>query len=193
MRWYNDLAVRTSHSAWLFVMSAVFAFGSLSFVFMNINVAFEPVVGAQMFDFQNNLTTTQIYEQLQNYTEETFALYYAFLFIDFYFPFFAGLVLAAAAAFSWRYLMPARYERIKARNLFALFLLPTLFDWGENLFAITVVGAYPDMLQWAASGLVLCKKAKLATVMLANLVTGLSLVLCALKWLGAKAGLFKSP
>ena len=182
MRWYNDLVVRVSHSAFLWLMSTVFAFGSLFFVFMNINVPFEHAVGAQMFDFQNELTVEQIFAQLPYYDEHVRALYNAFLFIDFYFPFFAGLTLAAAAAFAWRILAPGFYENFRNRNLFALFLIPTLFDWSENLSAIVVVGAWPDELTWAATALVLFKKGKLATVMLLNLVTGVSLVAAALKW-----------
>jgi hypothetical protein len=182
MRWYNDLVVRVSHSAFLWLMSAVFAFGSLFFVFMNINVPFEHAVGAQMFDFQNELTVEQIFAQLPYYDEQVRALYKAFLFIDFYFPFFAGLSLAAAAACACRFLAPGFYDNVRSRSLFALFLIPTLFDWSENLSAIAVVGAYPDELTWAATLLVLFKKGKLTTVMLLNVITGLSLVAAALKW-----------
>lgn len=191
MRWYNDLVIRTSESPWLFVNSAVFAFGSLAFVFLNINVPFEAIVGAQMFDFQNNLTTEQIFIQLEHYDESAKALYHAFLFIDFYFPFFAGLVMAAAGAFAWRHLMPVRYESIRARNLFIVFLIPTLFDWGENIFALTVVSVWPTEPGWAAAGLVLCKKGKLAGVMFLQAVVFLSLVLALLKWAGNKVGALK--
>jgi len=187
MRWYNDLVVRVSHSAWLWVMSAVFAFGSLFFVFLNINVPFEKMVGAQMFDFQNGLTVAEIFEQLPRYDEQSIALYKAFLFIDFYFPFFAGLVMAAAGAFAWRHLAPDLYVTIEARGLFALFLVPTLFDWGENMMAIVVVGAYPDELTWAATLLVLCKLGKLTTMMLLQAIVGLSLVAAAVKWVVVKA------
>jgi len=191
MRWYNDLVVRVSQSAFLWLMSTVFAFGSLFFVFMNINIPFEQVVGAQMFDFQNDLTVAQIFAQLKFYDDNIRALYKAFLFVDFYFPFFAGLTLAAAAAFAWRFLAPSFYDNFNARNLFALFLIPTLFDWGENVSAIVVVGAYPDELTWAASMLVLFKKGKLATVMLLNAITGISLVAVVLKWIATKAGLLR--
>jgi len=192
MRWYTDLVVRVSHSFFLWIMSAIFAFGSLAFVFMNLRVPFEKTVGSPMFDFQNSLTVEQIYAQLPLYDESMFALYRAFLFVDFYFPFFAGLVMAAAGAFAWRHLMPARYDVIKSRNLFALFLIPTLFDWSENIFAIIVVDAYPDEVRWAATLLVLCKMGKLATVMLAQGIVLLSLVAAGLKWLGTKAGLIKA-
>lgn len=173
-------------------MSGIFAFGSLAFVFMNIKVPFEKTVGSPMFDFQNSLTVEQIYAQLPLYDESMFALYRAFLFVDFYFPFFAGLVMAAAGAFAWRNLMPTRYETIRSKHLFALFLIPTLFDWSENIFAIIVVGSYPEEVRWAATLLVLCKKGKLATVILAQGIVLLSLVAAGLKWLGTKAGIVKA-
>jgi hypothetical protein len=192
MRWYNDLVVRVSQSAFLWLMSTVFAFGSLLFVFKNINIPFELAVGAPMFDFQNELTVAQIFAQLPYYDEQVRALYSAFLFIDFYFPFFAGLTLAAAAAWAWRYLAPGFYENFRTRSLFALFLIPTLFDWSENLSAIAVVNAWPDELTWAAGLLVLFKKGKLATVLLLNLITGASLIAAALKWALVKATIVKT-
>ena len=42
--------------------------------------------------------------------------YYAFLFVDFFFSFFAGLVLAAAGAFPLRHLSTKWYEYIDDRN-----------------------------------------------------------------------------
>ena len=188
MRWYNDLVIRTSRSPWLFVNSAVFAFGSLAFVFMNINVPFEATVGAQMFDFQNDLTTDQIFVQLANYDDEARSLYHAFLFVDFYFPFFAGLFMAAAGAFALRYLSPGAYEAVRIRNLFAVFLIPTICDWSENIFALTVVNAWPEPLGWAATGLVLAKKGKLAGVIFFQGVVLLSLVLALAKRIGILAG-----
>ena len=193
MRWYNDLVVRTSRSPWLFVNSAIFAFGSLAFVFMNINVPFEAAVGAPMFDLQNGLTTEQIFVQLANYDDEARSLYHAFLFVDFYFPFFAGLVMAAAGAFALRYLSPKRYDAIRMRSLFAVFLIPTVFDWGENIFALTVVNAWPEPLVWAAAGLVLCKKCKLAGVIFFQGVVFLALAVALLKWLGTLKGRILKP
>ncbi len=125
MRWYNDLVVRTSQSPWLFINSFIFAFGSLAFVFMNINKPFRVIVGAQMFDFQNNLTVDQIFVQLANYDESARSLYHAFLFIDFYFPFFAGLVMAAAGAFAWRH-RGSRHRQPVHNSRRSLFQLPAL-------------------------------------------------------------------
>ena len=192
MRWYSNLVIRASTSAWLWLMSTVFAFGSLYFVFLNINVPFEAIVGAQMFDFQNELTVRQIFDQLPNYDEYARALYWAFMFVDFYFPFFAGLSMAAVAAFSLRHLARGIYARIGEKALFSLFLLPTLFDWGENISAITVVNAYPEELAWAATALVVFKKAKLAGVMTGQAITLVTLLAATAKWLALKANLLKS-
>ncbi len=192
MRWYNDLVIRVSQSAFLWVMSAVFAFGSLYFVFMNLGVPFEKIVGAPMFDFQRQLTVEQIFAQLPNYDEQARAIYRAFLFVDFYFPFFAGLVMAAAGAFAWRHLAPGFYAKVTGRKLLAIFLVPTLFDWSENISAIIVVGAYPQELHWAASLLVVSKMGKLATVLLAQAIVWLSLLAAAIKWASARGGLIDS-
>lgn len=189
MRWYNDLVIRVSQSAVLWILSAFTAFGSLYFVFLNLRIPFEEIVGSPMFDFQNQLTVEQIFAQLPNYDEQAQALYTAFMFVDFYFPFFAGLSLAAAGAFAWRYVAPGFYAAVDNRKLFALFLIPTLFDWCENISAILVVNAYPDELTWAAGMLVLFKKGKLATVMVGNAVVGFSLVLLPVKWIGVKVGI----
>ena len=192
MRWYNDLVIRVSQSAFWWVMSAVFAFGSLYFVFFNLGVPFERIVGSPMFDFQNQLTVEQIFEQLPNYDEDATAIYHAFLFVDFYFPFFAGLVVAAAGAFAWRHLAPGFYEMVASRKLFAIFLIPTLFDWSENICASVVVDTYPNEIAWAANLLVLSKMGKLTTMMLGNTIVGVSLAAAAVKWAAIRLGLIRS-
>lgn len=191
MQTLNNLVIRVSQSGWLFIFSAVFAFGSLYFVFFNINEVFENMVGAQLFDFQNDLSVVMVFEQLPNYFWATKKLYYAFLFVDFFFPFFAGLVLAAAAAFALRHLSAKWYDTINGRNLFWVFFIGTFFDWAENIFALTVVTAYPEELTWAATLLVVAKKGKLASIMVMQSATWLLLAASALVWAGRKAGFIK--
>jgi hypothetical protein len=173
-------------------MAAIFAFGSLGIVFFNINDIFEVMVGAEIFDFQNNLTVDLIYEQLPNYSYAAKKLYFAFIFVDFFFPFFAGLVLAAAAAFALRNLSAKWYDNFVGKNLFALFFIPTVFDWCENIFALIVINGYPDELTFAATMLVIAKKGKLASVMVMQIGTWLLLFATALKWAGSKVGLIKT-
>ena len=191
MRALNDLIIRVSHSAWLFILSAIFAFGSLGFVFMNIDVAYQAIVGAPIFDLQNSLSVEQIFEQLKSVDESARSLYFAFAFVDFYFPFFAGLVMAAAGAFALRNLSDNWYGKCADRKLFAILLLPTVFDWLENIFALTVINSYPTELTTAANLLVLAKSAKLASIFLMQGIVGLLLLGAALRWIGQRTGLVR--
>jgi hypothetical protein len=186
MQSLNQLVIRVSQSGWLFIFSAIFAFGSLGFVFFNINDVFEVMVSAQMFDFQNDLTVEMIYKQLPNYSYAARKLYYAFLFVDFFFPFFAGLVLAAVAAFALRHFSTAWYEAVDSRNLFAVMFIGTFFDWFENIFALIVVTRYPEELTFVATMLVLAKTGKLASIVVMQGLTAILLVLAVLKWVGDK-------
>jgi len=187
----NNLVIHVSHSGGLFIFSAILAFGSLFIVFFNINDAFEIIVGAQLFDFQNDLTTERIFEQLPNYSESAVALYYAFVFVDFLFPFFAALTIASASAFAIRYLSSRWYGKINELNLFTLYFVPTLFDWCENISAIAVISAYPNEFTLVAGVLVLAKKGKLATVMTINLIGSAFLLLALLKWIRRQVGMIK--
>jgi len=191
MQALNRLVIRVSQSAWLFIFSAVFAFGSLYFVFFNINDVFEIMVDAQMFDFQNDLTVEMIFQQLPNYSYAARKLYYAFLFVDFFFPFFAALVLAAAGAFAIRRLSTKWYDVINDRSLFALFFIPTLCDWAENIFAIAVVNSYPSELTLAATMLVIAKKGKLATLVILQLLVWPMVAVALAKSAGQKFGWIK--
>jgi hypothetical protein len=192
MKLLNELVTHVSRSGGLFILAAIFAFGSLGIVFFNINDVFKVMVDAEMFDFQNSLTVDQIYEQLPNYSYAARKLYFAFIFVDFFFPFLASLVLGSAAAFALRHLSATWYEKIDSRNLFMVFFIPTLFDWTENIFALIVINGYPDELMFAATMLVIAKKGKLASVMLMQAVTWLLLFATAVKWAGSKVGLFKA-
>jgi hypothetical protein len=62
--------------------------------------------GNQPFDLQNALTPAEVYPQLATWTENARTLYYAFTLIDYAFPFFAGLFIAATAAFALRVSLP---------------------------------------------------------------------------------------
>jgi hypothetical protein len=192
MKSLNDLVIRVSESAWLFLFSAVFAFGSLVFVFFNINDVFEVMVAAQMFDFQNDLTVEKIFEQLPNYSYAARKLYYAFLFVDYFFPFFAGLVLAAVAAFALRHLSTDWYDWINTRNLFVVMFAGTFCDWLENTCALVVVMGYPEEFRLAANLLVFAKMGKLASIAIFQGATLILLAFAAGKWIGTKTGLIKS-
>lgn len=192
MRTLNELIIRFSQSIWLFALSIVVAFGTLFLVLLPIgNVFPELAGGATPFDLQNDLQPDEVFDQLEGYTEAARQLYYAFSFSDFFFPVFASLFLGAVAAFSLRHLSPKWYGVAEARNLFVLFMLGAMFDWLENVFALTAVGTYPDTPAWVANLLVLAKQGKLALVMSGQAVAWLLLLLAALRWVAAKLGFLR--
>lgn len=192
MRALNDLIIRFSRSAWLFALSILVAFGTLFAVLLPIgNVFPELARGATPFDLQNDLEADEVFSQMNGYTSAARELYYAFSFADFFFPVFASLFLGAVAAFSLRHLSAKWYAVAETRNLFVLFLLGAMFDWLENIFALTVVTTYPLTPPVVAFLLVLAKQGKLALVMSSQAVAWLLLLLAALKWVGGRLGLLR--
>jgi len=189
MRQLNDLIIRCSQSWWLFLLSVIVAFGSLFAVFGPVQVAFAELTGGLTpFDFQNSLSIAEIFEQLADWNEAAVQLYYAFSFVDFFFPFFAGLFLAAIAAFSLRHLSPRASARVASRRLFPLLMLGTAFDWLENLCALFVVGRYPAEMTAAAGLLVVAKQGKLTAVLVSQLIAWTLLLLAAGMWVRRRIG-----
>jgi len=142
------------------------------------------------FDMQNGLTPAQIYEQLPQYSPDAFSSYYLFQAVDFAFPLFAGLFLAAVFAFGLRHAAPGWYLVVVAKKLLLLILLATLFDYLENVNLLWVIAAWPEQTMLAAQLAVMAKKAKLACMVTANSLTALALVAAAVRWLGRKARLW---
>lgn len=178
MRALNNLILFCSRNAWLFLLTTGITFGCLFAAFFPMGVAFAELTGGeQMFDFQNTLTVEQIFAQLPNYTPGATQLYYAFSFVDYFFPFFAGLFLAALAAFGLRHFSPGAYDWVTVRNLWPLLMIGTAFDWAENCFALTVISQYPQEAQTAAALLVLAKQGKLASILVAQFLGWSLLVL----------------
>ena len=183
MQSLNDLMLRFSRSWPLFVLAAVVTFGSLYLFTGVIGPRFAELTGGSPpFDLQNTLTVEQVYAQLPNYSAAARRLYYLFSAIDFAFPLFASLFLAAIAAFSLRYLWPTGYAWITARRLWVLLLLPAVFDWAENVFALTVITAYGQEMRGAAAMMIYAKLGKLSLVTVSQVLGWGLLLLAGLKW-----------
>ena len=183
MIFFSDLVIRFSRSWPLFLLAAVVTFGSL-YLFMGvIQPRFEALTGGEVpYDLQNQLTVEQVYTQLATYPAEARQLYYVFSAIDFAFPLFASLFLAAITAFSLRYLWPSAYDWMGTHKLWWLLLVPAVFDWAENIFALTVITNYGQELRGAAAAMIVAKMGKLTLLTLSQ-VTGWSLLLLAgIKW-----------
>jgi hypothetical protein len=179
----NQFIITCSQSWWKFLLIFLGQVGTMQ-VLMRITGEFPSVTAGDVpFDMQNTLKPEQIFVQLEGYTERAFDLYMIFQATDYLFPLFAGLLLATVCAFSLRHLAPAFYTTAVARNLFVLLLIPTAFDWLENINLLWAVTAWPEPAHVAANLAVAAKMGKLTTMGIAFLITGVLLIGAAGNWL----------
>ncbi|MCE7982339.1 MAG: hypothetical protein DYG89_14180 [Caldilinea sp. CFX5] len=173
MKRLHQLILRCSQNGWLF-LGALLGFALTLFALLQVGERFAAVTqGAEPFDLQNGLTLTAIFAQLPTYTDQSRRLYLLFTLIDYLFPLCAGLWVAGAAAFFVRHTLPVFYQRVVERRGFLLLLLPTFFDWAENLTSAALIYLAPTA-HWLATLVLLCKQAKLATL---NVTQGVLLLL----------------
>jgi len=185
----QNLVIRVSRTWWLYLCVVLLFAGSLLSL-LRIGEKFpQYAAGNQPFDLQNALTPAEVYPQLATWTENAYQLYYAFTLIDYAFPFFAGLFIAATAAFAMRNSLPGWYAALAQRNLLPVFMLGTVFDWLENLAALGVISFHPAGAGWLPVALVAAKKLKLLCVMGGQAAMLLLLVYAAGNWLVARAGI----
>lgn len=162
-------------------------------ILTNIEKGFPAITNGDVpFDMQNTLQASQVFEQLAGYTQQAFADYYLFQAVDFAFPLFAGLFLAAVCTFALRHAAPRWYSYAVKKNLLVLLLLATLFDYLENLNFLWVVSTWPEPAVLAAQLGVLAKKLKLACMSIGFALTALFLLGAAGRWIGLKTGLISS-
>ena len=179
----QELIVRISRTWWLYFIVLFLFIGSLR-TLMRIGERFPAFAGgATPFDLQNDLRADQVYAQLAGYTPQARELYYAFTLIDYAFPFFAGLFITATVAFALRSSLPRLYDALVARNLLLVLMIPTAFDWLENVAAVSAIVQYPFEVSWLPTLLVFAKKCKLATLMVSNSAMFAALLLAAGYWL----------
>ena len=186
IRALNQLIIRISTSWWWFLITMALAFGSLA-ALMRIGEGFPAVAGgAQPFDLQNDLTAAEVLAQLPGYSEAARQQYLLFTAIDYVFPLAAGLFLAAIGAFCLRQAFPGVYASLTQRQLLPLLLLSSLFDWCENVAAITAIVAYPETTAAMATAIVVAKKLKLAFLVITQGVTLLLMLAAAGTWIAGR-------
>ena len=178
----QDLIIRISRTWWLYLIVLVLFIGSLR-VLTRIGDHFPAYAGgAAPFDLQNDLRADEVYPQLTGYTEQARGLYYAFTLIDYAFPFFGGLFIAATVAFALRNSLPRLYDALVARKLLLVLMLATAFDWLENVAAAAVIILYPTEVSWLPNLLIVAKKCKLAALLVSNGVMFAAVLLAAGIW-----------
>lgn len=184
----NRFIIACSQSWWKFLLIFLGQLGTMR-VLMSITEKFPLVTAGDVpFDMQNTLQSGQIFSQLAGYTDRAFDLYKIFQAFDYLFPLFAGLLLATVCAFSLRMASPGLYATAVNKNLFVLLLIPTLFDWLENLNLLCVVSAWPHRVELAASLAVAAKMAKLGSMGIAFLVTLVLLLWATYQWIRKRTG-----
>jgi hypothetical protein len=173
----QEFVLRVSRTWWLY-LGVLFLFVGSLLALTRIGQQFPAFAGGAIpFDLQNDLQPDQVYTQLAGYTEPARELYYAFTLIDYAFPFFAGLFITATVAFAVRNGLPGVYAAVLSRKLLLVLMLPTAFDWLENVSAVSAILVYPTEVGWLPLLLVATKKCKLATLVVSNVVmTGVVLV-----------------
>jgi hypothetical protein len=122
--------------------------------FQRVTHGFEP------FDFQDTLSVAQIEAQIPHYTAASKTLYWWIAALDWPFPFLAGLVWAAIAAWSLRRLWPAAYAAGRCGWMLPLFMVGAICDFAENLANLRLVAAAPALDATAAQLSVLAKQGK---------------------------------
>jgi hypothetical protein len=182
----QTLVIRVSQTWWLYLFVVLLFAGSLLSLLRIGEIFPSHAAGNLPFDLQNALTAAEVYPQLATWTESAHQLYYAFTLIDYAFPFFAGLFIAATATFALRNSLPKWYAALAERNLLPVFMLGTAFDWLENLAALGVISLYPAEIGSLPFVLVIAKKLKLVCVMSGQAAMLLLLVYAAGNWLAAR-------
>ncbi len=182
----QNLVIHSSRTWWLYLGVVILFAGSLLSLLQIGKLFPAHAAGNLPFDLQNGLAPADVYPQIATYTAVARNLYYAFTLIDYAFPFFAGLFIAATAAFAIRNSLPKWYAALKTRNLLPVFMLGTVFDWLENIVALAAISLYPTETGWLPILLVLAKKLKLFCVMTGQAAMLLLLVYTAGNWLATK-------
>lgn len=179
----QEIVLRISRTWWLYLLVLFLFVGSLQ-ALTRIGTRFPPFAGGAVpFDLQNDLRADQVYTQLASYTEPARELYYAFTLIDYAFPFFAGLFITATVAFALRNGLPDLYAAVLSRKLLLVLMLPTAFDWLENVAAVSAILLYPTKVHWLPLLLVAAKKCKLATLVVSNVAMAGVVLAAAGSWI----------
>jgi hypothetical protein len=178
----HRLIVRVSANGWLFTATTVVMVACLR-ALIEIGAGFPAVAGgAPPFDLQNALTAPEVLSQLAGYGDEARRRYFLFTAIDYLFPFAAGVFLAAIIAFCLRRSFPGIYASLDGRRLLPAFMAGSLFDWCENIAALTAILSYLETPAAVATAVVVAKRFKLALVIATQALALLLLLVTAARW-----------
>jgi hypothetical protein len=142
---------------------------------------FTALTGKPVFDTQNDLTAAAIREQLPLYAGPARDAYLWFAAYDFVFPLLASISLVMLAAVLLRLNTFGFAQRLLALGAPLLFLFPTLFDWGENVGLLAVLGTTAPSTAAIDTALVF-KMLKLTSLSVSASVIGVLFVFALANW-----------
>lgn len=149
----NDITFieRVSASWWriglLFIvqgllLGGLFAIGER---YTSVTAGFEP------FDFQNDLTVSQLRGQLEAVTAESRQLYALFAAVDFVFPAVGALFFVTLSVKLLQVINSRWADAVLQRRLWLLLAFTAVWDWLENIaFLVLIFGTGRSVPAWAA-------------------------------------------
>lgn len=189
MRALTSLVVRISQSRRAVVLVIV----AFAVAFLLLMVAAEEfrsaTGGTDPFDLQNGLSGDDVAAQLARYEDGATARYLVFTAVDWVFPLLGGLLTAVITAACLRAGAPRLYERAVSWRLFALFFVPTLIDWSENVCALWLVLDGLPPADGMVDAMLFAKRLKLVTLYVVQAVTLMAIVV----WLVSLVRRTRSP
>lgn len=151
-------------------------------VLLGAEARFTVLTGLPVFDTQNELTHTQVLEQLPLYEGMARQAYWQFMAFDFVFPLVGGAFFTLLYAFFLRRLPWAWAGWLWSKHLYFVALLMTMFDYLENVgFASTLLSGTPPSAA-AIQFALLCKHIKLFSLSVGNVVAGFLLLAFIVAW-----------
>jgi len=96
------------------------------------------------------------------------------------------LLMATIWAYVLRHTKSRWYEAGIQNNLFVLLLIPTFFDYSENISILTTLALWPEQAETVTNAVVIAKRAKLGTMMVTQGATLLLLIYGIYYWIRSR-------
>lgn len=167
---------RTSRSLrlWLWVLLSGLVLTGINALVVNPLIVAN--IGVGIFDANPLLDRAEIAAAVPTLADDAWSGVVMFYVIDFVFPALFGLALAGGFAFGVRNLWPHAYEAGRLNLLMLVPFVAVLTDWGENIAALWLLGAYRPINESLLTMLVVFRTLKLAALGLAVICAAVGLV-----------------
>lgn len=169
--------------AWWFLLIVLLLTITSYYVLSSLESHFLALTGIPIFDTQQDLTESQLFEQTNAYEGEARQLYYQIAIVDFVFPllaaiFFSSLWAICLSHTQWRFA-----QTLLNRGFPLLPLIATLVDYLENLFFLGMLHSSDDLQAFMRSATVSATRLKFFGLNLIALISIFLLGLVVANWI----------